>query len=101
MPPVFARDLRPEVQKMKRNPQDKYRPFEPVRINGRRWPTRTIERAPVWMSTDLRDGNQSLIEPMSIEQKLEFFDMLVAIGFKEIEVGFRRRRKPTSISSAS
>ncbi|CAG9230562.1 2-isopropylmalate synthase [Burkholderia vietnamiensis] len=73
---------------MKRNPQDKYRPFEPVRINGRRWPTRTIERAPVWMSTDLRDGNQSLIEPMSIEQKLEFFDMLVAIGFKEIEVGF-------------
>jgi len=73
---------------MKRNPQDKYRPFEPVRLNGRRWPTRTIERAPVWMSTDLRDGNQSLIEPMSIEQKLEFFDMLVAIGFKEIEVGF-------------
>ncbi|WP_269508156.1 2-isopropylmalate synthase [Burkholderia sp. IMCC1007] len=73
---------------MKRNPQDKYRPFEPVRIHGRRWPTRTIERAPVWMSTDLRDGNQSLIEPMSIEQKLEFFDMLVAIGFKEIEVGF-------------
>ncbi|WP_175977154.1 2-isopropylmalate synthase [Burkholderia sp. BCC1047] len=73
---------------MMRNPQDKYRPFEPVRLNGRRWPARTIERAPVWMSTDLRDGNQSLIEPMSIEQKLEFFDMLVAIGFKEIEVGF-------------
>ncbi|NTZ85627.1 2-isopropylmalate synthase [Burkholderia metallica] len=73
---------------MMRNPQDKYRPFEPVRLNGRRWPARTIERAPVWMSTDLRDGNQSLIEPMSIEQKLEFFEMLVAIGFKEIEVGF-------------
>lgn len=73
---------------MKRNPQEKYRPFEPVRINGRKWPTRTIERAPVWMSTDLRDGNQSLIEPMSIEQKLEFFEMLVSIGFKEIEVGF-------------
>ncbi|MBU9465006.1 2-isopropylmalate synthase [Burkholderia multivorans] len=73
---------------MKRNPQEKYRAFEPVRLNGRKWPTRTIERAPVWMSTDLRDGNQSLIEPMSIEQKLEFFEMLVAIGFKEIEVGF-------------
>ncbi|WP_179401199.1 2-isopropylmalate synthase [Burkholderia guangdongensis] len=73
---------------MMRNPQDKYRPFEPVRLNGRKWPTRTIERAPMWMSTDLRDGNQSLIEPMSIEQKLEFFEMLVAIGFKEIEVGF-------------
>ncbi|CAN0623614.1 2-isopropylmalate synthase [Burkholderia multivorans] len=73
---------------MKRNPQEKYRPFEPVRINGRKWPTRTIEHAPVWMSTDLRDGNQSLIEPMTIEQKLAFFEMLVAIGFKEIEVGF-------------
>ncbi|KGV25454.1 2-isopropylmalate synthase [Burkholderia pseudomallei] len=73
---------------MKRNPAEKYRPFEPVRINGRRWPSRAIERAPIWMSTDLRDGNQSLIEPMTIEQKLEYFEMLVAIGFKEIEVGF-------------
>jgi 2-isopropylmalate synthase len=73
---------------MLRNPAEKYRPFQPVRIAGRKWPNRTIERAPIWMSTDLRDGNQSLIEPMSIEQKLEFFEMLVAIGFKEIEVGF-------------
>ena len=73
---------------MLRNPAEKYRPFPAVPLNGRRWPTRTVERAPVWMSTDLRDGNQSLIEPMSIEQKLEFFEMLVAIGFKEIEVGF-------------
>jgi 2-isopropylmalate synthase len=73
---------------MLRNPAEKYRPFPAVRLNGRRWPTRTIERAPVWMSTDLRDGNQSLIEPMSIDQKTEFFDMLIAIGFKEIEVGF-------------
>ena len=73
---------------MLRNPAEKYRPFPAVRLNGRRWPTRTVERAPIWMSTDLRDGNQSLIEPMSIEQKTEFFDMLVAIGFKEIEVGF-------------
>ncbi|SAK43352.1 2-isopropylmalate synthase [Caballeronia fortuita] len=70
------------------NPAEKYRPFPQVRLNGRRWPNRTIERAPIWMSTDLRDGNQSLIEPMSIASKLEFFEMLVRIGFKEIEVGF-------------
>ncbi|WP_133650044.1 2-isopropylmalate synthase [Paraburkholderia flava] len=73
---------------MLRNPAEKYRPFPAVRLNGRKWPGRTIDRAPIWMSTDLRDGNQSLIEPMTIAQKLEFFEMLVAIGFKEIEVGF-------------
>jgi len=73
---------------MLRNPAAKYRPFPPVQLAGRKWPNRTIERAPIWMSTDLRDGNQALIEPMNIEQKLEFFEMLVAVGFKEIEVGF-------------
>ena len=73
---------------MMRNPSEKYRPFPQVKLNGRRWPTRTIERAPIWMSTDLRDGNQALIDPMSIGAKLEFFEMLVAVGFKEIEVGF-------------
>jgi 2-isopropylmalate synthase len=73
---------------MMRNPADKYRPFPQITLNGRRWPTRTITHAPIWMSTDLRDGNQALIEPMSIDAKLEFFEMLVAIGFKEIEVGF-------------
>ena len=73
---------------MLRNPAEKYRPFQPVRLTARKWPSRTIESAPIWMSTDLRDGNQSLIDPMTIEQKLEFFDMLLAIGFKEIEVGF-------------
>lgn len=73
---------------MMRNPADKYRPFPQVTLTGRRWPTRTITQAPIWMSTDLRDGNQALIEPMSIDAKLEFFNMLVAIGFKEIEVGF-------------
>ncbi|HEV3104862.1 MAG TPA: 2-isopropylmalate synthase, partial [Trinickia sp.] len=73
---------------MQRPPAEKYRPFPPVRLAGRKWPNRTIERAPIWMSTDLREGNQSLIEPMSVAQKVEFFDMLVAIGFKEIEVGF-------------
>jgi 2-isopropylmalate synthase len=73
---------------MLRNPAEKYRPFPAVRLTGRKWPSRTIQQAPIWMSTDLRDGNQSLIEPMSIAQKLEFFETLVAIGFKEIEVGF-------------
>jgi 2-isopropylmalate synthase len=73
---------------MLRNPAEKYRPFPPVHLTGRKWPSRTLSHAPIWMSTDLRDGNQSLIEPMTIPQKLEFFDMLVAIGFKEIEVGF-------------
>ena len=73
---------------MLRNPAEKYRPFPAVRLTGRKWPSRTIQQAPVWMATDLRDGNQSLIEPMSIAQKLEFFEMLVRIGFKEIEVGF-------------
>ena len=70
------------------SPAEKYRPFPQVRLHGRRWPNRTIEKAPIWMSTDLRDGNQSLIEPMSIAAKLEFFGMLVSMGFKEIEVGF-------------
>lgn len=73
---------------MLRNPAEKYRPFPAVRLTGRKWPSRTVSQAPIWMSTDLRDGNQALIEPMNAVQKLEFFEMLVAIGFKEIEVGF-------------
>ena len=70
------------------NPSTKYRPFPAVALQSRRWPSRTVTQAPMWMSTDLRDGNQSLIDPMSIDTKIEFFDMLVKIGFKEIEVGF-------------
>ncbi|CAN7513735.1 2-isopropylmalate synthase [Trinickia sp. LjRoot230] len=73
---------------MLRNPAEKYRPFQPIRLATRKWPNRTIASAPIWMSTDLRDGNQALIDPMSIAQKLEFFEMLVQIGVKEIEVGF-------------
>ncbi|SHH03845.1 2-isopropylmalate synthase [Massilia sp. CF038] len=66
----------------------KYRPFPAIDLPQRSWPTRTIDAAPIWMSTDLRDGNQALIEPMSPEKKLRFFEQLVQIGFKEIEVGF-------------
>lgn len=72
------------------NPAQKYRPFAPFKQDfaERTWPSRRITQPPIWMSTDLRDGNQSLIEPMSVERKLRFFEQLVKIGFKEIEVGF-------------
>jgi 2-isopropylmalate synthase len=70
------------------NPAAKYRPFPAVPLADRQWPNRTITQPPIWMSTDLRDGNQALIEPMSPEKKLRFFQKLVQIGVKEIEVGF-------------
>ncbi len=70
------------------NPAAKYRAFPAIDLPDRQWPSKTITAPPIWMSTDLRDGNQALIEPMSTEKKLRFFDMLVKIGFKEIEVGF-------------
>lgn len=66
----------------------KYKAFEGVPDFNRSWPTRIITKAPIWCSVDLRDGNQALINPMGVEQKLAFFDLLVKIGFKEIEVGF-------------
>jgi 2-isopropylmalate synthase len=73
---------------MQSAPVTKYRPFPPVDLPGRQWPNRTLTRAPIWCSVDLRDGNQALAQPMSVEEKLEYFDLLVRIGFKEIEVGF-------------
>ena len=66
----------------------KYRAFPTVDLPDRQWPGRTIDRAPVWASVDLRDGNQALPVPMSIEEKLEFFKLLCDVGFKEIEIGF-------------
>ena len=69
-------------------PIHKYHPFQPVHLPGRTWPSRTIERAPIWCSVDLRDGNQALVEPMGAERKRRMFDLLVKLGFKEIEVGF-------------
>lgn len=66
----------------------KYKPFEGIRLSNRKWPDNEITQAPVWCSVDLRDGNQALINPMSIQQKLDFFNLLIKIGFKEIEVGF-------------
>ncbi|MEI7777006.1 MAG: 2-isopropylmalate synthase [bacterium] len=65
-----------------------YRPFAPIQLCGRQWPDRTITKAPIWCSVDLRDGNQSLPNPMTVDKKIEMFKMLVGCGFKEIEVGF-------------
>ena len=73
---------------MQTAPISKYRPFPSVDLPNRQWPGRVLDHAPVWCSVDLRDGNQSLAQPMSVEEKIEFFDLLVKIGFKEIEVGF-------------
>jgi 2-isopropylmalate synthase len=73
---------------MLKQPQTKYRPFPPVALRNRAWPDAVLTRAPLWCSVDLRDGNQALIEPMDVARKLRMFEMLVRIGFKEIEVGF-------------
>ncbi|MCW3479320.1 2-isopropylmalate synthase [Neisseriaceae bacterium JH1-16] len=69
-------------------PSSKYRAFQPIVLPDRQWPNRRLTQAPIWMSTDLRDGNQSLIEPMSVAKKLKMFETLVGIGVKEIEVAF-------------
>ncbi len=73
---------------MLKNPNTKYAAFPPVALADRQWPARTITHPPIWMSTDLRDGNQALFEPMNAARKLQMFRKLVAIGFKEIEVAF-------------
>ena len=62
---------------------EKYRGFEPINILDRTWPDKTITKAPTWCSVDLRDGNQALVDPMNLQEKLEFFTTLVNIGFKE------------------
>lgn len=67
---------------------DKYKRFETINFKERTWPNKSIEKAPIWCSVDLRDGNQALINPMNIDEKIEFFNLLVKLGFKEIEVGF-------------
>jgi 2-isopropylmalate synthase len=69
-------------------PIHKYRPFPTIDLPDRRWPTQVIDRAPLWCSVDLRDGNQALVEPMGPDRKRRMFELLVSLGFKEIEVGF-------------
>ena len=67
---------------------EKYKPFVPVTLPDRTWPDQHIEKAPIWCSVDLRDGNQALVTPMNVTEKIAFFKLLVEVGFKEIEVGF-------------
>jgi 2-isopropylmalate synthase len=73
---------------MLKHPETKYRPFAPIDLPDRNWPSQTITKSPIWLSSDLRDGNQALIEPMNSTRKLQLFNLLVKIGFKEIEVAF-------------
>ncbi len=69
-------------------PVEKYRAFQPIQLSNRQWPSKVIEKAPIWCSVDLRDGNQALIEPMGVERKMRMFKLLTDMGFKEIEVAF-------------
>lgn len=73
---------------MLKQPSAKYRPFGQINLPDRQWPSRMIEKAPRWLSTDLRDGNQSIIDPMDAVKKRRFFDLLLDVGVKEIEIGF-------------
>ncbi len=75
-------------------PFHKYRPFQPVALPERQWPGKTIERAPRWCSVDLRDGNQALIDPMDVDEKLRMYELLLEVGFAEIEVGFPAASQP-------
>ena len=75
-------------------PFEKYRPWLPLVLEDRTWPNKRIEKAPLWCSVDLRDGNQALIDPMDIERKRRMFETLVQMGFKEIEVGFPAASQP-------
>jgi 2-isopropylmalate synthase len=75
-------------------PFEKYRPWVPVVLEHRTWPNRRIERAPLWCSVDLRDGNQALVDPMDATRKRHMFETLVTMGFKEIEVGFPSASQP-------
>ncbi|MEO6158101.1 MAG: 2-isopropylmalate synthase, partial [Ilumatobacteraceae bacterium] len=75
-------------------PFQKYKPFRPIVLRDRTWPDRTIDKAPLWCSVDLRDGNQALIDPMDPERKMRMFETVVKMGFKEIEVGFPAASQP-------
>ena len=77
-----------------RMPFQKYRRFEPISLPDRQWPGRLLSRAPRWCSVDLRDGNQALIDPMNVEEKLRLWDLLLEVGFAEIEVGFPAASQP-------
>ena len=73
---------------MQDSPITKYQPWGTIDLPDRQWPSRTIDRVPLWCSVDLRDGNQALPIPMGVKEKLELFQLLCDIGFKQIEIGF-------------
>ena len=73
---------------MIKDPMSKYIPFVPLKMERRAWPDKEITQPPIWCSVDLRDGNQALVDPMNLQEKLEYFHTLVDIGVKEIEIGF-------------
>ncbi|MDQ3481754.1 MAG: 2-isopropylmalate synthase, partial [Actinomycetota bacterium] len=77
-----------QPQQPSRMPIERYQPFAPIDLPDRTWPTKTIESAPRWLSTDLRDGNQALVDPMTLDRKQRMFGLLIDMGYKEIEVGF-------------
>src|SRR6476620_3507712 len=85
--PAFKR-VSPVQQQPSGMPCHRYTPFQPVDLPDRTWPAKSITTAPRWLSTDLRDGNQALIDPMSPARKHKMFELLVRLGYKEIEVGF-------------
>ena len=76
------------IQQPSPMPFHRYKAFEPIDLPDRTWPTKRVEKAPRWLSTDLRDGNQALIDPMTPGRKRRMFDLLVGMGYKEIEIGF-------------
>ena len=77
-----------------RMPFHKYRAFAPIELKDRQWPNRVITQAPRWCSVDLRDGNQALVDPMDVDEKLKMWDLLLEVGFAEIEVGFPAASQP-------
>lgn len=85
---IFYYESFPPKMPMLADPSKKYRRFEPLHLPDRQWPSKTIGKPPRWLSTDLRDGNQSLADPMNGDQKWRYFQMLVKLGYKEIEVSF-------------
>src|SRR4029450_8239012 len=95
-PPESERAMPPEPVTPKKMPFEKYRQFLPLplALDDRRWPNQRIEKAPLWCSVDLRDGNQALIDPMDPARKRRMFDAVVQMGFKEIEVGFPSASQP-------
>src|ERR1700734_3202374 len=81
------------MMKMLKNPATKYHSFKPINLTDRSWPSRTITHPPIWMSTDLRDGNQALFEPMNAQRKMRMFKTLVQIGVKQLAVNAARTMK--------